>query len=335
MEGSRYRSQFRYHERFGYWFRSNLRIRIPGDDRGGILSYVIETNSVGARCRHEPLPKHSERKRVLLIGCSMSAGDRVSNKNRFSDLLEENLGWLECHNYALSGSGNDQQHLVHEEFSPAVEPDILVLSPYTGCIGRNLANQKQTYDPLTDSVVTRPKPYYLIEDGKLVLCNIPVPRRATAQVFETKNAQPRNRPVVFNPRRLALAARRWLQNVGSSGRAPHHPEYAMPGHPARELARALLLATLRASVAKRKLLVPIPAPTEAVDPGRARYHSFFSQVADEGEAEYVNPIDHFSGLSKTDRMRLYFPHDGHLTEYGHDAIQRVLKPVFDRLAATL
>ena len=66
----------------------------------------------------------------MFVGCSYTAGDGVSNNERFSDLLETIAADVQCHNYALSGSGQDQQTLIHKHFVPRIKPDVLILSPY-------------------------------------------------------------------------------------------------------------------------------------------------------------------------------------------------------------
>jgi hypothetical protein len=330
MEGSRYRSQFRYHERFGYWFRPNLRIRIPGSDRAGVPSYTIETNSVGARCRHEPLSRGGGRTRVLFIGCSMTAGDKVGNAYRFTDLLDRHLGGLECHNYALSGSGNDQQYLVHEHFQSAVAPDVFVLSPSAACPWRNLLGVKATYDPLTNGLVQRPKPYFELEDGALVLRNVPVPRRhREPEAWPAGEADRTGGRSLF---RRALGALRSLARLGAGSQ---RSAYAIPDHPGDALTRQILLATLRTSTAAKKILMPVPTVPAAARSETDRYRDFLGAIAAEGGAEYLDLIEPFASLPKAKRGHLFFPYEGHLTEYGHEEIARLLAPVLGRLAAAI
>jgi hypothetical protein len=66
-------------------------------------SYVIETNSVGARCFHEPTDTPSGYRKILFVGCSFTAGDGVANPSRFTDLLGTRFQHLHVHNYGLTG----------------------------------------------------------------------------------------------------------------------------------------------------------------------------------------------------------------------------------------
>ena len=144
-----HRATFRYHPRFGYFFRPNLRLwQLPHHETAPF--YLISTNSVGARCYREPEPNIDDCGiKILFIGDSLAAGDSVSNRERFTDVLEQLLPGAESHNYGLSGTGHDQQLLIHREFAPLIDPDVLVLCPAIGCIGRNLLTDRLHYDPLT------------------------------------------------------------------------------------------------------------------------------------------------------------------------------------------
>ena len=161
-----YRPIFKYNSIWGYWFRENFYGRVPS--MGLFHNYhTIQTNSVGARTTNDINLLEKDKKKIMFVGCSYTAGDGVSNKDRFSDIIEETIGDIRTHNYALPGSGNDQQHLIHNYFAPLINPDVLVLSPYVGCIGRNILKSRPTLDPLTNFIVQRPKPYFKIENDKL------------------------------------------------------------------------------------------------------------------------------------------------------------------------
>ena len=63
--------------------------------------------------------------RVLLFGDSQSAGEGMVNAHRYSDLLERAVPGLEVHNYAVSGTGTDQQYLTYLEHR-SVQHDLVV-----------------------------------------------------------------------------------------------------------------------------------------------------------------------------------------------------------------
>ncbi|MDH3213224.1 MAG: hypothetical protein OEM05_12130, partial [Myxococcales bacterium] len=79
------RQLFEYHPTFAYRFIPGLKARV--DHEGG--GYLLRTNEQGFRCRHNfESEKPEDVYRVLLFGDSYTAGDGVSNKDRFGDVLE-------------------------------------------------------------------------------------------------------------------------------------------------------------------------------------------------------------------------------------------------------
>src|SRR3982751_5118059 len=97
---------FRYHPIIGYTFIPNLKTRIEHEGGG----YLLRTNSTGFRSEREFRKKKDAAKfRVLLFGDSFTAADGVSNRNRYSDILEALVPDVEVYNFALPGTGTDQQ----------------------------------------------------------------------------------------------------------------------------------------------------------------------------------------------------------------------------------
>ena len=108
------RQLFQHHPVTGYYFVPGLRARIIHEAGG----YIVQTNSAGFRSKHEfRTAKDRGTKRILLFGDSFTAGDGVSNADRYSDLLETLAPGLEVFNYAIPGTGTDQQYLAYREFA--------------------------------------------------------------------------------------------------------------------------------------------------------------------------------------------------------------------------
>ena len=72
----------------------------------------------------------------LFIGCSFTAGDGVSNSERFTDNLNTS-----SYNAGISGSGFVQQCLIAEYCANFIQPKRLIISPYIGCIQRNFLKE--------------------------------------------------------------------------------------------------------------------------------------------------------------------------------------------------
>src|SRR3989442_6670299 len=107
------RQLYEYHSVIAHRFIPGMRPRIP-HERGG---YFVRTNDSGFRCDHNfSAEKPATTRRILLFGDSHTAGDGVSNGQRYGDLLEEQLG-IQVYNFGLPGTGTDQQYLAYQEYA--------------------------------------------------------------------------------------------------------------------------------------------------------------------------------------------------------------------------
>ena len=115
---------FQHHPVIGYTFIPNLKTRIEHESGG----YLVRTNAAAFRSEHEfSNPKTNGKCRVLLFGDSFTAGDAVSNKHRFGDVLETLIPDIEVYNFGLSGTGTDQHYLVWHEIANKFEYDVVVI----------------------------------------------------------------------------------------------------------------------------------------------------------------------------------------------------------------
>ncbi len=315
MESSRHRSIFKYHPRWGYQFRPRLYVRVahfePHNQRDR-SSYVITSNARGGRTSHEPRPSPDGAVDLLWLGCSFTAGDGVSNQRRFSDLVEAGLAGLRCHNWALSGAGNDQQYLIHREIAPELNPQVLVVSPYVGCLGRDLVPGRESFDPFCRRRVYRPKPYFTLEGGELVLHNSPVPRvrfldRPLGEESRRRSPACLGRRVLGRLRRLA------------SGPEPDLGElvhYRRRGGTAYRLTRAILGKTLAQSRARYKILAPLPHHPYFLGERPPDYLELFQEVARAGGARLWDVLPVFMAQEPEKREELILSHN-HYSEKAH------------------
>lgn len=161
-----------YHPVIGWWFIPNLKAMIPHDDN----FYLLRTNSLGMRSNRDyPLPRPEGRRRIILLGDSYTAGDGVSNDERYSDRLEQLHPHLDVLNFGLPGSGTDQQFLVYKTLAKPFEADAYIFAILVENVLRNQQKYRPGWEPQTDFVVCRPKPYFTFEDNHLFLHNQPVP----------------------------------------------------------------------------------------------------------------------------------------------------------------
>ena len=161
----------RHHELVGHVYVPNLRARLPNEVGG----YFVVTNSSGFRSDFEFTKARTGRPRILMFGDSFTAGDDCPNELRYSDLLARKLD-CEVYNFGVSGSGTDQHLLIQREFARGIEADLIVICVQIDSMKRIQLSHRESVDRITGRRVLVPKPYFELVDGKLVPCQIPVPR---------------------------------------------------------------------------------------------------------------------------------------------------------------
>jgi len=319
-----WRPAVRYHPILGHTFIPGLRARVPHVGGG----YAIRVNAAGFRCDHE---LHAARppgtRRVLLFGDSFTAGDGVSNGERFGDLLPALVGGempVQVLNFGLPGTSPDQHYLAFREHAPALEHDLVIVAVMVENV-RRLAARYWPYRDARGAEVLRPKPYFTLEpDGALALHHVPVPpgplpmppRGARGHVY-------RGLPF-FRLRAWArrLGVRDLLQRVT---RFQPVPEYARPDHPRWLLLRAILSRWVEESRAP-VLVMPLPLfphveGTSDAEPYRAR----FRELAAGTGCLLHDPLPDFLRCPRPERAGFHFS-DAHPTPAGHAVIAASLAP---------
>jgi carbamoyltransferase len=134
--------------------------------------------------RDYPRQRPPGRKRVVFLGDSYTAGDGVSNNQRFTDILEARFPHLDALNFGLNGSGTDQQLLVFETIAKDYVADAYVFCICVENIARNMYNCFPSFNFRERLVVYRPKPFFNVKNGGLVPGNQPVPleKRSTDEL---------------------------------------------------------------------------------------------------------------------------------------------------------
>ena len=151
--------------------------------------YLFKTNSDGFRSDRNFLKNKNpgnSKKRILIFGDSYTAGDGVSNSQRYSDILESKLQNVEVYNFGLPGTGTDQQYLIWKKFAKEIECDAIVIGLQVENIRRIVATSRE-YLNLQGKTVLVPKPYFEFNNGELKLSNIPVPKEYVPSSKEYKS----------------------------------------------------------------------------------------------------------------------------------------------------
>ena len=167
-------AQFEHHPTIGYRFVPGLKTRVDHQGQG---AYLVRANAQGFRAdRDFVVAKPPGAFRVLLFGDSFTAGDGVSNGKRYSDILGQMLPGVEVYNFALPGTGTDQQYLVFREFGAALEYDLVVIAVQVENINRVNVRYRQYADDNGQPLIYA-KPYFTLDaEGQLQLSHVPTPK---------------------------------------------------------------------------------------------------------------------------------------------------------------
>src|SRR6516225_2407055 len=195
---------FEYDPDIGYRFVPHLKTRVASPDGG----YLVRTNGQGFRNDRE-FERDDAAPRILVFGDSFTAGDGVSNGNRYSDMLEPLLPGVQVHNFGLPGSGTDAQFICYRKVAEGAPCRAVVLAVLVENIRRIVSPYRPSQDA-EGGVEFLPKPYFELEGDRLVRHHDPVPREAvTGRELES------NESVDRGGRFPAL--RRLVRSVGLQG----------------------------------------------------------------------------------------------------------------------
>jgi len=170
LKQATHRMLIQYDSDIGHRFVANQKARLT-NEKGG---YYVVTNSEGFRSDFEFTAKKGDRPRILMFGDSYTAGDNVSNGDRYSDVLAS-LSGCEVFNYGISGSGTDQHLLAFRKFAKNVEADLVILCVQVDSFHRIQTRYRPAIDRVTQQQVLVPKPYFELSDQGLQLRQVPVP----------------------------------------------------------------------------------------------------------------------------------------------------------------
>ncbi|UYN96856.1 MAG: hypothetical protein KIT25_08000 [Enhydrobacter sp.] len=125
----------------------------------------------GLRAHHDRPPFYASATPLLVVGDSYAMGEQVGDDQTFPAHLQAALG-RPVLNGGVFGYGLDQIVLRAERLVPRFAPDTLVLSFIADDVRRTRMS----------ILWGLPKPYFIVENGRLVLRNVPVPPRPSAAV---------------------------------------------------------------------------------------------------------------------------------------------------------
>jgi len=315
------RQLFEYHPTVGYKFIPNLKARIQHEAGG----YLLRTNREGFRSEIDfNNQKEPGKKKILVFGDSFTAGDGVSNKYRFTDLLNGMLSETEIYNFGLSGSGTDQQYLLYKDFGHAMEYDLLVIVVLVENIRRVKSHYRYYYNDLGEKMVYQ-KPFFELVGDRLNLLNVPVnPNAMKMEDLPAEEQEKVDKGGKFELARTMVNALGLKQVAQKFTKYQPVPEYGKANTPEWLTMKTILAEWIR--MAKSKVVV-VPFPlyqhieetSSAVD-----YQKRFAELAIETGCVIIDPLPILQQYSIEERRNFRFKTDVHPTPLCHKAVAEIL-----------
>lgn len=317
------RSLMAYHPRVGFTFIPHLKVRVPHENGG----YLVRVNGAGFRCNHEVTAQKRTQYRALLFGDSFTAGDGVSNGERYGDFLEQAIPNLEVLNFGLSATGPDQHWLAFQEFAQGVEHDLVIIAVMVENILRTAARYRVFMDGQGAEVIYA-KPYFEMADGDLVLGGVPPQKHSIEKANLPPEELSRLDSGIRFPkiRKIAkkLGIRDTLQKITHFDPVPHYKD---PQNPKWLLLRTILERWIQQN-SKPVLLMPIPLfPYVEGTSDPQHYQKRYQELARDTHSLFHDPLPDLRKYSAEERRGFRFEQDPHLTPHGHRAIAKSLEPV--------
>jgi carbamoyltransferase len=323
------RQIFEYHPLIGYRFIPGIKARIPHGTGG----YLIRTNNLGFRCDHDVLAQKPQGvRRVLLFGDSFTAGDRVSNGKRYSDLLEQRIPDLQVDNFGLPGTGTDQHYLAYDAYARKLEHDLLVISVLVENIRRVAARYRPYLNDRGETVLYA-KPYYELEGGELVLRNVPVPRDPLRDdELDAEELARVDRGGRFEKLRGVIKQLGLREMVQRATQYQPVPAYNRADDPDWLVMRAILERWIRGHP-RPVIVMPIPLYQHVEgtsDP--SAYQARFAELQAATGCTLHDPLPDLQSHSPEERRGFRFGEDPHPTPAGHAALADSLARAIEAVA---
>jgi len=321
-----HRMIIQYDPEVGHRFTPNLRARLPGDEGG----YFVVTNSTGFRSDYEFEKRQAKHGRILMFGDSYTAGDNVSNADRYSDQLGKILG-VEVQNYGVPGSGTDQHLLIHGKFAADIDADLLMICVQIDSFHRIQVSHRPSIDRITGRRVLVPKPYFEWDDGEIVLRHVPVPKerpvdQGHVNVNEGKEQArwydglhdaylkvPGLKSLRHSPMFSEIGSRAISELHRLTGKHPY-PDILSPETPGWKLMSAILRKFIHQAKQRPIVIVPIPTSDFYLHGVKPVYQELFQTLEDRASGVHVIDVTTpLINLPWKQRQTLRYDIGGHFT----------------------
>jgi hypothetical protein len=308
-----YRRHTKYDPELGWVDRPN--VYIPNLYGRGIY---LRTNSAGFRNNSEFATRVPKNKyRIICTGDSFTLGVGVDNDHTWCHLLTVLDPRVEAVNMGQPGYGVDQAYLLYKRAGSKIDHDAHLFALIGSDIDRMQA-QFQGYD----------RPVLEVENGALVVRNVPVPRHSYILPWLT------DRKAIFNTLRLAEFARRVRHRARAE--SPVSSELAKKedgGRKTRDVLRLLFADLKRLNEERRSELffVYLPALSDFGPSGSGGWLELIQEDSRALEVPLINVLGRFQSLAYEEARSMFilpgqgtYPGVNHLNERGNAFVAKVI-----------
>jgi len=149
----------------------------------GEYETTLHFNSQGIRGPEYSLSKPADEYRIAILGDSFAEGYTVEFEDLFSEVLKRTLVKqtsrpVEVINFGVAGYSTDQELLLYQQKVKEYKPDLTIIVFHDNDVWYN--NQSY-YGPWGRGK----KPLFRVDNGKLILTNVPIPRRPPHHTLKT------------------------------------------------------------------------------------------------------------------------------------------------------
>jgi carbamoyltransferase len=322
----------------GHLYVPNLKARLI-DESGG---YYIKTNSLGFRSNIE-FKKEKKKKRILFFGDSNTAADGVSNENRYSDLLAKYFD-AEVFNFAVSGTGTDQQYLTWKKYAKDIQADLIVIGSLVENIERNKVEFRQTINSFSKEATLTSKPYFKLENEKLILQNYPVKKfKGKIENISKNKVQwsiPENNKLLYflvNFVRKNFVykflnkkySKKFILLRSSLIRNFYQPfkDYKNPNSKGYKITKAIFEKFTNEAASIPIIIMPIPTYHYYFDGAKPIYQNFYKLFENIKKKIFVfDPLSEIKNLNFEEKSELCLKNDkAHFSIFGHQLLANFLK----------
>lgn len=305
-------------------------VNVPGVHVPGMYGPGIDltTNARGFRGKEEierEVP--GGKRRVICAGDSFTLGYGVRDEDTWcAKLAAADAGWQPV-NMGQGGYGVDQAYLWYRRDAADIAHDVLVFALITDDFRR----MKH------DSFVGYGKPVLEVDEaGALAVRNVPVPSRAYAAPWVTRNVK------YLKQLRSVELLRRGLVKLGVAPAASDGAPAPEREAETRRVAAAVFAELARLTRERGASLVLVYLPTEQDHAGDAsrEWRALVAAEAERLGVGFVDAVAELKKLSAEDARRLYIPEGaldypgaaGHFNEAGNEYAARLVGAALQSIA---